>query len=150
MVAMLWQQGPDGAEVLRMVTAAAWVFAQLVLTALLPFLAREAVRWLRAAVDDLRRQIEAAGHADKLKTLQTLARWAVTSAEQMGAAEIIKDKRDWAVSFLSDQLEARGIYLDEDAIVAAIESAVYDEFNRYRKLDPLFPPPAATPAEAAG
>ena len=61
--------------------------------------------------------------------LEQAVRVAVMAAEQAGAAEIISDKRAYAFSIAEEWLKARGIKLDTDLIYAAIEAAVWKEFN---------------------
>lgn len=61
--------------------------------------------------------------------LEQAVRVAVMAAEQAGAAEIISDKRAYAFSIAQDWLNARGISLDTELIYAAIEAAVWKEFN---------------------
>lgn len=61
--------------------------------------------------------------------LAQAARLAVTAAEQAGAAEIIEDKRKYAFGIAEEWLKARGIKLNADLVYAAIEAAVWKEFN---------------------
>jgi D-alanyl-D-alanine carboxypeptidase len=61
--------------------------------------------------------------------LEQAVRVAVMAAEQAGAAAIISDKRAYAFSIAQEWLNARGIKLDTELIYAAIEAAVWKEFN---------------------
>jgi hypothetical protein len=61
--------------------------------------------------------------------LEQAVKFAVTAAEQAGAAELIKDKKVYAFEIAERWLELRGIKIDLDLIDAAIESAVYEQFN---------------------
>lgn len=57
-------------------------------------------------------------------------RVAVRAAEQAGAAGLIMDKRAYAFDVAEKWLKARGVSIDIDLIYAAIEAAVYQEFNK--------------------
>jgi len=61
--------------------------------------------------------------------LEQAANLAVVAAEQAGAAELIDDKREYAFGIARNWLKANGLNLDPDLIYAAIEAAVYQEFN---------------------
>ena len=61
--------------------------------------------------------------------LEQAVRVAVMAAEQAGAAELIDDKREYAFGIARNWLKANGLNLDPDLIYAAIEAAVYQEFN---------------------
>lgn len=61
--------------------------------------------------------------------LEQAALVAVTAAEQAGLADLTKNKREYAFNVAQDWLKARGIKLDTDLIYAAIEAAVWKEFN---------------------
>ena len=61
---------------------------------------------------------------------------AVRAAEQAGAAGLIHDKRAYAFNVAEKWLKARGVTLDIDLIYAAIEAAVYKEFNESKAEKP--------------
>ena len=61
--------------------------------------------------------------------LEEAAVFAVMAAEQAGAAELIKDKKVYAFDIAERWLELRGVHIDLDLIDAAIEAAVYRQFN---------------------
>ena len=61
--------------------------------------------------------------------LEQAALVAVTAAEQAGLADLTKNKREYAFNVAQDWLKARGIKLDTELIYAAIEAAVWKEFN---------------------
>ena len=61
--------------------------------------------------------------------LEKAARFAVQAAEQAGAAELIKDKKQYAIQIAEAWLEANHITTDIDLIDAAIEKAVLELFN---------------------
>lgn len=62
--------------------------------------------------------------------LEQSVKVAVLAAEQAGAAGLISDKRAYAFSVAEKWLKARGVTVDIDLIYAAIEAAVWDEFNK--------------------
>ena len=61
--------------------------------------------------------------------LAQAVRVAVRAAEQAGAADLTKNKREYAFNVAEEWLKARGIKLDTELIYAAIEAAVWLEFN---------------------
>ncbi len=119
--------------VLESLTKFALLVLQAVLLAALPFLAREAFKWLRAKALEAEKRLESAGHYEVVDLLRTFASLAVRAAEQIYGGKNGAEKRAYAIKIVSDFLEARGIYVDEKAIVAAIEAAVLDEFNQFRE-----------------
>lgn len=61
--------------------------------------------------------------------LEQAAIVAVTAAEQAGLSGLIKDKREYAFEIAEAWLKKNGITIDTDLIYAAIEAAVWKEFN---------------------
>ena len=61
--------------------------------------------------------------------VEQAAVFAVQAAEQAGAAELIKDKKEYAIQIAEAWLEANHITTDIDLIDAAIEKAVLELFN---------------------
>ena len=61
--------------------------------------------------------------------VEQAAVFAVQAAEQAGAAELIKDKKQYAIQIAEAWLEANHITTDIDLIDAAIEKAVLELFN---------------------
>jgi hypothetical protein len=61
--------------------------------------------------------------------IEQAARFAVQAAEQAGAAELIKDKKEYAIQIAEAWLVANHITTDIDLIDAAIEKAVLELFN---------------------
>ena len=61
--------------------------------------------------------------------IEQAAVFAVQAAEQAGAAELIKDKKEYAIQIAEAWLEANHITTDIDLIDAAIEKAVLELFN---------------------
>jgi hypothetical protein len=62
--------------------------------------------------------------------LEEAVKLAVRAAEQAGAAELIKDKKQYAIEIAEKWLEARGLTVDIDLLDAAIEAAVLTLFNK--------------------
>lgn len=98
---------------------------EAVLIAVLPPLA---VALLGLVVSLLRKWwIEAKLYAPKVtELLEIAARFAVKAAEQAGAADIIKDKKQYAIEIAEAWLKARKVDIDIDLIDAAIEKAVHE------------------------
>jgi len=65
--------------------------------------------------------------------IEEAAVFAVQAAEQAGAAELIKDKKEYAIQIAEAWLEANHITTDIDLIDAAIEKAVLELFNSGEK-----------------
>ena len=61
--------------------------------------------------------------------VEQAAVFAVQAAEQAGAAELIKDKKQYAIQIAEAWLVANHITTDIDLIAAAIEKAVLELFN---------------------
>ena len=61
--------------------------------------------------------------------VEQAAVFAVQAAEQAGAAELIEDKKAYAIQIAEAWLEANHITTDIDLIDAAIEKAVLELFN---------------------
>jgi len=64
------------------------------------------------------------------RQLANIARVAVLAAEQLGLSAQIKSKRDYAIRYLADALERRGVRVPVEELAAAIEAAVMKEFNQ--------------------
>ena len=65
--------------------------------------------------------------------VEEAAKFAVQAAEQAGAAELIEDKKAYAIKIAEAWLEANHITTDLDLIDAAIEKAVLELFNSGEK-----------------
>jgi hypothetical protein len=70
---------------------------------------------------------------DKAHALEMAVALAVKAAEQAGASEFIESKKDYALDVAERWLHMRGVKVDLNLIDAAIEAAVYDEFNRNKE-----------------
>lgn len=91
-----------------------------------PIVAAFAARWLLAQA----RLMAARLSQEQLRDLETVAVMAVKGAEQLKLADRISDKKNYATQVVEAYLRERGVKLNVTAIEAAIESAVWDEFNR--------------------
>ena len=60
--------------------------------------------------------------------IELAAEFAVQAAEQAGAAELIEDKKQYAIQIAEAWLEAHHLTVDLDLIDAAIEKAVLELF----------------------
>ena len=68
--------------------------------------------------------------------LEQSVKVAVMAAEQAGASGLITNKRAYAFDVAEKWLKARGMTVDIDLIYAAIEAAVWKEFNEASALRP--------------
>lgn len=66
---------------------------------------------------------------DVTDALEWAARMAVKAAEQAGAADLIADKKAYALDVAEKWLAAKGLTIDLDLLDAAIEAAVFEELN---------------------
>ncbi len=109
--------------------------AQSVLEFILPILAVSLTSYLLARAREI---WERAKHENPSATrlLSESVRVAVMAAEQAGASGLITDKRAYAFDVAEKWLKARGVTLDIDLIYAAIEAAVYKEFNESKAEKP--------------
>jgi hypothetical protein len=99
------------------------ILLPVVFSALAAFLIAQAkLLWVRAKNQQ----------PDLADTLEWVARTAVYAAEQAGAADLIDDKKDYAIEVAEMWLSAKGLPIDLDMIEAAIEAAVYSEINKER------------------
>jgi LL-H family phage holin len=81
--------------------------------------------WLKQKVAE----IKVSMRQEDLYLLESLASVAVKAAEQAKLAELITDKKTFAVNFISDYLESQGMKFDVKSIAGAVEAAVLDKFN---------------------
>lgn len=85
---------------------------------------------IAAAIQTLRVQSQKLG-GEKLAALRSVAEVAVKVAEQTGLKEKLlgPDKREMAIRIAEDFLKERGITMDLDKIVAAVEAEVNTQFT---------------------
>ena len=102
---------------------------QNLLMAFAPVIASLVAAWLIAQIKLIWAKAKAA-RPDVIDTLEWAARTAVAAAEQAGAAQLIDDKKEYAMAVADAWLRAKGLDLDLDMISAAVEAAVWQEINR--------------------
>ena len=105
---------------------------EAILIAILPPLAvvivSAAVAYAKKQWDDVKLR-----YPTVTELIEDAAVFAVQAAEQAGAAELIKDKKEYAIQIAEAWLEANHITTDIDLIDAAIEKAVLELFNSGEK-----------------
>jgi len=103
--------------------------AEGILLALAPVVAGYVASWVIAKARMAWMQFRES-NADYAYMLESIAAIAVKAAEQAQLAELIDDKKSYAVQTVQAWLDERGFKIDLVVIEAAIEAAVYDEFNK--------------------
>ena len=86
---------------------------QNLLMAFAPVLASLVAAWLIAQIKLIWAKAKAA-RPDVIDTLEWAARTAVAAAEQAGAAQLIDDKKEYAMAVADAWLRAKGLDLDLD------------------------------------
>lgn len=105
-------------------------FAQSLLLAFAPIIAALVAGWLAVTIKRIWAQIKQ-DRPELAYTLESIARIAVQAAEQAGASGYIEDKKTYAIEFVQNYLDAQGWgVIDVSVIEAAVEAAVYNEFNK--------------------
>ena len=109
---------------------------EAILIAILPPLAvvivSAAVAYSKKQRDDVKHR-----YTTVTELIEEAAVFAVQAAEQAGAAELIKDKKQYAIQSAEAWLAANHITTDIDLIDAAIEKAVLELFNSGEVLEPF-------------
>lgn len=101
---------------------------QAVLLVSLPPLAVGAYKWLSAKAQEILVDLKA-WQPELVDFVQHAASFAVSAAEQAGAAKLIEDKKNYAIEVAVAYLAAKGVNVDLALIEAAIEKAVREEIN---------------------
>lgn len=107
---------------------------EVVLSVVLPVLAVALVSAIIALAKKLWAQAKQAS-PEITDVLEQAAKFAVEAAEQAGAAELIEDKKQYAIEIAEKWLSTKNLYIDVDLIDAAIEKAVLELFNVDDKKD---------------
>ena len=102
---------------------------QSVLSYLLPVLAVALTGFLVAKIKEAWARAKV-WNPDITELLENAAKFAVTAAEQAGAAQLIDDKKKYAFEIAEQWLALHGVKLELGMIDAAIEAAVYKQFNQ--------------------
>jgi hypothetical protein len=105
------------------------VFVEKVLLYFAPILASLATAWLLAKVRQAWVEFKEV-HTGESWVVEQIATIAVKAAEQIDLAGDLDSKKDYAVAVAMEWLKARGLKIDLSVIDAAIEAAVFDEFNK--------------------
>lgn len=114
---------------------------EAVLIAILPPLAAAMVAWMVAKAKEGWARAKR-WNPTVTDLIEEAAKFAVRAAEQAGAAELIADKKAYALQIAESWLAQRNITTDLDLIDAAIEAAVLELFNEDK--------PEETPEKAFG
>ena len=101
-------------------------FAEAVILAAVPIIVPLVIGWLFRKYQNATREIDSGLDW----ALRTAASIAVQAAEQSGLADLISDKKTYAIEVAEKHLVAAGLTgIDLDLIGAAIEAAVYENFT---------------------
>lgn len=74
---------------------------------------------------------------DLAEILTYAARTAVFAAEQVLGGGHGDEKKQYAIEFMQNYLAERGLSVNVDVIISAIESAVWVYFNQFKMEDPM-------------
>lgn len=106
-------------------------FVQAMLLAMAPVLGVFVVKAVIAWGAKLAAEAKAK-QPDLFEQLTWIATTAVKAAEQSGAVQLAEEKKAYAINYVEKWLESKGVTLDIDAIDAAIEAAVWNEFGQFK------------------
>ena len=104
---------------------------QGVLIAAVPIVVGFVAQWLRSQVALQKAKLS----AQQISIINQIVSIAINAAEQLGLAEAIDDRKDYALAYAQEYLNLHNIKLDINLISVAIEAAVLSEFN-WDKLIP--------------
>jgi len=96
----------------------------LLITALAAPLIIAIAKILLAYAAKLYAQVKAS-NPDRFEEIEKVAKLVVDAAEQAGLANIITDKKNYAINAAEKMLEEKGLYVDLDVIDAQIEAALF-------------------------
>ena len=68
--------------------------------------------------------------AERWRQLQEITHVAIHAAEQLGASGKIKNKFEYAKTQIKNELSKRGLDWDEEAVKAAIEASIKENFKK--------------------
>ena len=77
-----------------------------------------------------------ASRPDLAEILSYAARTAVYAAEQVFGSGHGAEKRDYAIEFMQNYLAEKGVTVNVDVIVSAVESAVWAYLNQWKEETP--------------
>ena len=101
---------------------------QAVLIVVLPPIAVFIVKFLQTKIKVLWEEAQA-WSPTITELVEQAARFAVVAAEQAGAAQLIKDKKEYAIQIAGDWLLEHGVDVNLELVSAAIEKAVLEYFH---------------------
>lgn len=101
---------------------------QAVLIVLLPPLVAAAVKWLLARAAMAMESVRIS-RPELAELIEKAADFAVKAAEQAGIAELIEDKKKYALEVAEKWLESYKVTVDLELLSAAIEKSVLELFN---------------------
>jgi len=116
-------------ELMKYLSAFLEPFLVIVLPILATFLAGLVVQQIRLVQEKIKNE-----RPDIYGILAFLTEAAVKSAEQAKIAELIDDKKAYAIQFVQDRLATYGIKMDVSLIAAEIEKAVFESINQPKEL----------------
>ena len=105
---------------------------ETVLLSILPLLAAQVVALLFAWIKKIWADIKAS-KPNLAYWLEAGAHIAVKAAEQGGIAGYVEDKKQYAIEYLEKFMAEKGLVVDVDLIVGAVEAAVLDVFKDGRE-----------------
>lgn len=91
------------------------------LAAIVGWLLTQATVWVKARISE-----------SQMATIAAVVQIAVAAAEQMGAANAIRDKKQYAMRQAQAMITARGIKVSVEEIEAQVEAEVYAAINKFR------------------
>jgi hypothetical protein len=95
-----------------------------VLVAAAPLIVGLVAAWLKAKIDLVKTRAASELSDQQRWLLKVAANVAVDAAEQMKLANLIEDKKEYAIVAAQDYLNAHGININVSVVEAAIEAAV--------------------------
>jgi len=104
-----------------------WNLAQNILAATLPILAMALTVWLAQKIREMGSKI----NADTMDSIRIAVGIAVDAAEQAGAAELITDKKFYAIGLAQKFLDKQGIKVNVLLLSGLVEAAVLTSLDAY-------------------
>jgi hypothetical protein len=110
------------------------VFVEQLLLIVLPVLATAFAGWILSVIKAKLAAVKIRLSDQALYMLDAAVRSAVKAAEQAKLGGLIEDKKEYAIDAASEWLKSFGYNIDLGIISAAIEAAVWNEFNEENPL----------------
>jgi len=109
-----------------------WKLLQNILAACLPILAMALTVWLAQKIREMGKRI----NADTMDSIRIAVGIAVDAAEQAGAAELITDKKEYAIGLAQKFLTKQGIGVDVALLEGLVEAAVLTSLDAFEHATP--------------